>query len=96
MIDSGIEKRSDERRSFSCRIEFETSNGGGLFRDAGTAFDISASGLKLNVGRQLQERGIVKLYLPVAVKDISVPTFAEVMWACRNGERWNTGLRFIA
>lgn len=95
-MDSLIEKRSDERRSFGYRIEFETSSEGGLVRDTGTAFDISAGGIKLNVGRKLEERGIVKLYLPVAASDISVPTFAEVMWACSNGERWNTGLRFIA
>lgn len=62
---------------------------------AGVGVDISETGLGMASNHALKKAQVVKLYLPLAEKDMPLPVFAEVMWSKADNSYFRIGLRFL-
>jgi hypothetical protein len=93
------EKRSVNRVAIRGSVSFErTEREPGRFRNVleiGTGVDISQMGIGLSTANPLREGDVLKLNLPAAVANISLPVYTEVMWSTPANGKYRVGLRFL-
>lgn len=94
-----VEKRAHSRKIFNQIVAFEVtieeSNKRINKRFMGLCLDISDGGLGLTTNSAFKKGDVLELFLPVNILDLTLPTFAEVMWSMPDDGHFRTGLRFL-
>ena len=93
------EKRLVPRQLFDQTFQLERSR---LFTgenspvfEIGQVLDISPLGIGIKTETPLQQREMIRVYLPVQSVDIPLPVFSEVRWVKAHNQHYRVGLQFV-
>ena len=93
-----MDKRKEQRKTFHHSIEYDlgsASRASGKRAYAARTRDISAHGLQILTDHPLKKGMVVRLDLQVSGVEISVPVFAEVVWAIPADKGFRAGLKYL-
>ena len=91
-------ERTCDRKTFDQPFSFEISSievKPKRIEDNGIGVDISSCGLGMKTRQAVKEGSVLKFYLPMREWEITIPVYAQVMWASPANDHFRVGLRFL-
>ncbi len=94
-----LEKRESVRKNFCREIEMESMTMergkiGSVLRKA-RCVDISRGGVGIMTESELRKGEVLKLFMPLEGFDLTLPVYAQVMWASPGDKEFRAGIRFL-
>ena len=87
-----------DRKTFDQPFSFEISSievKPKKIEQNGIGVDISSCGLGMKTKHAFKEGSVLKFYLPMRDWEITIPVYAQVMWASTANDHFRVGLRFL-
>ena len=91
-------ERMCDRKTFGEPFSFEISSievKPKRIEENGIGVDISSCGLGMKTKHAVKEGAVLKFYLPMREWEITIPVYAQVMWASPANDHFRVGLRFL-
>jgi hypothetical protein len=93
------ERRKSARHPYSEQVDFEAMTAGtkkiGVAHHRADCLNISRGGMGITSRFELEEGKVLKLSIPFK-QHVTLPVFAEVIWAKPEDDTFRAGMRFLS